>query len=464
MSVGWGYIPMVPAPASAAAPLAEHIEVVQLITTRATAPSLGDFLAELHNSEVLSDITIRSDDGLAVLKCHKLVLIRWSAPFRRMLCGDMREAREKEITLHGVDGEVLAAFIRFLYTCNCSIAPEKLVGLCAMADQYDVTLLQQLCMDAIRVHVTNHRCCCLFYKAAKEIQQQEIQQLAWEQLSSNLHSLVQQHDVFVQLEFEDVLRLFSRQDVLAGRQQLPADARASSTAGTAAAGRSPAGGALGVAEAAAAVAAEAGELEAEAVAGVDWAQPPADVVVENRRQLMQETLALMSLGGADQAELDQAERQMTQELVNAPVEPLQQQLQRLQQQQLGGPQPATDEQQQQQQAAPPTPPAATYMHTQPRSRPEYALFLASMAWLHHTPERQQYKQQLYACFDFNAMRDNELSQMRRNEFVQSDPELKEMLLDAFERRCLAHAQQPVYNMAPMPRSSCVGWGSGHVGW
>lgn len=45
MSVGWGYIPMVPAPASAAAPLAEHIEVVQLITTRATAPSLGDFLA-----------------------------------------------------------------------------------------------------------------------------------------------------------------------------------------------------------------------------------------------------------------------------------------------------------------------------------------------------------------------------------------------------------------------------------
>lgn len=221
MSVGWGYIPMVPAPASAAA---EHIEVVQLITTRATAPSLGDFLAvcggckqlwtpqtakqtpqtasktpasacrhtadtlhlpadtntqELHNSEVLSDITIRSDDGLAVLKCHKLVLIRWSAPFRRMLCGgvcdrtnssmrgvcvphnlrhtttspahitapapatpypkltaqpsspraphfptslhqaDMREAREKDITLHGVDGEVLAAFIRFLYTCNC---------------------------------------------------------------------------------------------------------------------------------------------------------------------------------------------------------------------------------------------------------------------------------------------------------------------------------------------------------
>lgn len=69
----------------------------------------------------------------------------------------MREARENHITLHGVDGDVLAAFLRFLYTCHCSITPEKLVGLCAMADQYDVILLQQLCMEAIRTHASNHR-------------------------------------------------------------------------------------------------------------------------------------------------------------------------------------------------------------------------------------------------------------------------------------------------------------------
>jgi len=62
------------------------VDVVQLVTTRASAPSLGDFLAELHNSEVLSDITICSEDGQAI-KCHKLVLIRWSAVLRRMLCG-----------------------------------------------------------------------------------------------------------------------------------------------------------------------------------------------------------------------------------------------------------------------------------------------------------------------------------------------------------------------------------------
>lgn len=105
---------------------------------------------------------------------------------------------------------------------------------------------------------------------------------------------------------------------------------------------------------------------------------------------------------------------MNQELVDAPIEPLPQQWERIQQQ--FGWQAVSQVQEQPEQAAtaaPPTPHAATYTHTQPRSRPEYALFLASMAWLHHDPERQQYKTQLYACFDFNAMRDNELSQVSR---------------------------------------------------
>lgn len=112
---------------------------------------------------------------------------------------------------------------------------------------------------------------------------------------------------------------------------------------------------------------------------------------------------------ADEDELD-IHRRMNDRLIDTSYGPSQQRLR-----ERMGLQPATDVQQQQERAAtaaPPTPPGATYMHTQPRSRPEYALFLASMAWLHHDPERQQYKQQLYACFDFNAMRDNELSQVR----------------------------------------------------
>jgi hypothetical protein len=50
-------------------------------------------------------------------------------------------------------------------------------------------------------------------------------------------------------------------------------------------------------------------------------------------------------------------------------------------------------------------------------------------------------------------------QMRRNPYVQADPALKEMLLDAFESRCLAHSQQPVYRMGPVPGSNWT-----HPGW
>jgi len=50
-------------------------------------------------------------------------------------------------------------------------------------------------------------------------------------------------------------------------------------------------------------------------------------------------------------------------------------------------------------------------------------------------------------------------QVRRNPYVQGDADLKEMLLDAFESRCVAHSQQPVYHMAPLPRNSWSGWGN-----
>lgn len=119
------------------------------------------------------------------------------------------------------------------------------------------------------VACTPCRCCCLFYKAAKEIQQQEIMQLAWEQLASNLNSLVRQHDVFVQLEFEDVLRLLSRS--------------VETAQGTAASSQAAPPAAAAGAEAAAA------DVEWAAAAGwQDWpaagpgSNPPAQQAVPNR--------------------------------------------------------------------------------------------------------------------------------------------------------------------------------------
>jgi len=91
-------------------------------------------------------------------------------------------------------------------------------------------------------------------------------QLAWEQLASNLNSLVRQHDVFVQLEFEDVLRLLSRS--------------VETDQGTAAASRTAA---------AAGAEAAAADLEWAATPGwQDWTavdpgpNPPAQQVAANR--------------------------------------------------------------------------------------------------------------------------------------------------------------------------------------
>lgn len=45
------------------------------------------------------------------------------------------------------------------------------------------------------------------------------------------------------------------------------------------------------------------------------------------------------------------------------------------------------------------------------ARPEYLLFLALMAWLDHRPERQQYRQMLLDCVNFDRMTNYELSQV-----------------------------------------------------
>lgn len=60
----------------------EEVLSITISTNRGMAPSMAEFF----NNELLSDIIICSQDGES-FKCHKLVLIRWSAPLRRMLTG-----------------------------------------------------------------------------------------------------------------------------------------------------------------------------------------------------------------------------------------------------------------------------------------------------------------------------------------------------------------------------------------
>jgi hypothetical protein len=60
----------------------EEVSSITISTNRGMAPSMSEFF----NNELLSDIDICSEEGQR-FHCHKLVLINWSAPLRRMLTG-----------------------------------------------------------------------------------------------------------------------------------------------------------------------------------------------------------------------------------------------------------------------------------------------------------------------------------------------------------------------------------------
>lgn len=48
--------------------------------------SMGPSLAHFFDNDLLSDVVICADDGLK-LRCHRLALVRWSAPLQHMLAG-----------------------------------------------------------------------------------------------------------------------------------------------------------------------------------------------------------------------------------------------------------------------------------------------------------------------------------------------------------------------------------------
>lgn len=60
----------------------EEVLSITISLNSGLAPSMSEFF----NNELLSDIAICSQDG-DCFKCHKLVLVRWSTPLRRMLTG-----------------------------------------------------------------------------------------------------------------------------------------------------------------------------------------------------------------------------------------------------------------------------------------------------------------------------------------------------------------------------------------
>jgi len=136
-----------------------------LLQVNLPPPQLSRDLRNMVNNAQCSDIVLRAGiDGKAVY-AHRMLLIARCAVFRAMLTGGMRETDSAEITLQGLDEEVLLQLLEFIYTDTVEVRPSSALALMVAADRFQLERLQVLCEDAVAGMLDLDNVCAVFETA-----------------------------------------------------------------------------------------------------------------------------------------------------------------------------------------------------------------------------------------------------------------------------------------------------------
>lgn len=99
------------------------------------------------NQNKLSDITLIV--GGHKFFAHKMILIRASDVFERMLMGDWTDSGKKELELveEQMCVSVFPRFLKYLYSCNIALNLENSLPVLVLADKYNIMDLQTVCIN-----------------------------------------------------------------------------------------------------------------------------------------------------------------------------------------------------------------------------------------------------------------------------------------------------------------------------
>ncbi|XP_062313869.1 kelch-like protein 23 [Osmerus eperlanus] len=107
---------------------------------------LLDSLKDFYANGFFTDITLQCATG-QVFNCHKVALSACSSYFKVMFTADMKERSNNLIKLTGIDVEVLAALVDYVYTSRVSITQSNVQSLLEAADLLQFSPVKQACED-----------------------------------------------------------------------------------------------------------------------------------------------------------------------------------------------------------------------------------------------------------------------------------------------------------------------------
>ena len=113
-----------------------------------TARKICDVLASIRDDKTFSDVVVVAGDR--EFPCHRAILAAASEFFKSALTTDMREARERRITLHDVSVKMFSTLLECIYGGKYVLTEENLFDVWKAADMLQITVLTDQCMDLFK--------------------------------------------------------------------------------------------------------------------------------------------------------------------------------------------------------------------------------------------------------------------------------------------------------------------------
>ncbi|XP_061697581.1 kelch-like protein 23 [Syngnathoides biaculeatus] len=184
---------------------------------------LLDALRHFYLNGLFTDVTLQcADDSGQVFHCHKALLSARSSYFQIMFTADMKERSNSVIELAGVDCEVLAVLVNYVYTAQVSITEKNVQSLLEAADLLQFVSVKQAC-EGFLVRLLDVDNCLGMHAFAQLHLCRRLEREASRVMLSRFAELIQQEE-FLELDPDRIQTLLAAQKLTVPTDEMLIDA------------------------------------------------------------------------------------------------------------------------------------------------------------------------------------------------------------------------------------------------
>ncbi len=173
-------------------------------------------LNDLRLNSELSDITLRV--GSEQIPSHKLILSVNSPYFRAMFSSSYSEGSQAVVEIRDISATALEALVKYFYTSRVHISTANVQELLAVSSMLQVGAVSDACCEFMRRHLGASNCLGV-RTFADMLSCSELKKVADDFAKRNFSTVVDSED-FLKLEVEQLLELFSANDLCVRSEEL----------------------------------------------------------------------------------------------------------------------------------------------------------------------------------------------------------------------------------------------------